>query len=50
MLADICMIIIALTTLVGFGCVIFGAADYRDTMDWMKQQEEYLKEMEKNKA
>lgn len=50
MLADICMIIIALTTLVGFGCVIFGAADYHDTMDWMKQQEEYLKEMEKNKA
>lgn len=50
MAANICMIIIALTTLVGFGCLLFGAADYHDTMDWMKQQEEYLKEMEKNKA
>lgn len=50
MAANICMIIIALTTLVGAGCVLFGAADYRDTMDWMKQQEEYLKEMENNKA
>lgn len=50
MAANICMIIIALTTLVGAGCVLFGAADYRDTMDWMKQQEEYLKEMENKRA
>ena len=49
-MANICMIIIVLTTLIGFGCVLFGAADYHDTMDWMKQQKEYLREMEKNKA
>jgi len=50
MAANICMIIIVLTTLVGAGCALFGTADYRDTMDWMKQQEEYLREMEKEKV
>lgn len=49
-MANVCMIIIVLTTLVGFGCVLFGAADYHDTMDWMKQQEEYLREMENKRA
>jgi len=49
-MANICLAIIVITTIVGAGCVLFGAADYRDTMDWMKQQEEYLREMEKNKA
>lgn len=50
MAANICVIIIALTTLVGFGCVLFGASDYRDTTAWVEEQEKYLKEMEKNKA
>ena len=50
MAANICMIIIVLTTLVGAGCVLFGAADYHDTMAWVEEQEKYLKEMEKNKA
>lgn len=50
MATNICMIIIVFTTLVGAGCVLFGAADYHDTMDWMKQQEEYLREMEKEKV
>lgn len=50
MAANICMIIIVFTTLVGAGCVLFGAADYHDTMAWVEEQEKYLKEMEKNKA
>ena len=49
-MANICMGIIVLTTIIGAGCTIFGAVDYHDTMAWMKEQTEYLKEMEKNKA
>lgn len=50
MATNICMIIIVLTTLAGVGCVLFGAADYHDTMTWVEEQEKYLKETEKNKA
>ena len=49
-MANICMAIIVITTIVGAGCTIFGAVDYHDTKAWMEQQEEYLREMEKNKA
>ena len=49
-MANICLAIIVLTTIVGAGCTIFGAVDYHDTMAWMKEQTEYLKEMENKRA
>jgi len=45
-MANICLAIIVLTTIVGAGCTIFGAVDYHDTMAWMEKQKEYLKEMD----
>ena len=50
MAAKVCIAIIILIFITVTGCVIFGAVDYYNTLKWIEQQKEYLREMEKKEA
>jgi len=49
-MANVYMAILGLAVLVISGCAVFGAIDYINTLRWVEQQKEYLREMENKRA
>jgi len=49
-MANVCMAILGLAVLVISGCAVFGVIDYINTLRWVEQQKEYLREMENKRA
>ena len=49
-MANVCVAIIVLTTVINLGCAVFGAIDYFNTEKWIAEQTEYMKKMESKRA